>query len=60
MNLSMYRLQSRSFILGHRHIDTGSEYTRPLTLQVFGVQNNHRLLILRMAKWEDVGRQAGT
>ena len=54
MNLSMYRLQSRSVIPGHRHIDTGSEYTRPLTLQVFGVQT------LRMVKWEDVGGQAGT
>ena len=60
MNLSMYTLQPRAFTTGHRHIDTGSEYTGPLTPQIFGVQNNHKLLILIMAKGEDVGRQAGT
>lgn len=44
---------------GHRHIDAGSEYRGPQPWWIFGVQKDHKLLILRMAKREDVCRQLG-
>lgn len=56
--VNIYRLEPRSFTTGPRHIDAGSVYTGQLSW-ILGVQKDHKLLILWMAKGKDVCRQLG-
>lgn len=56
--VNIYRLEPRSFTTGHRHIDAGSVYIGQLSW-ILGVQTDHKLLILWMAKGKDVCRQLG-